>query len=114
MTMRRNAGCNTMDHHVTRRQFMGTGAMAGAMAGFGSLLTPAMAGEMKSKQKQILQVYLQGGVSQFEAWDPKPGTKYGGPFRPISTSVPGLQICELLPHTAQKMHLSSLVCWCWC
>ena len=67
MTMRRNAGCNTIDHHVTRRQFMGTGAMAGAMAGFGSLLTPAMAGEMKSKQKQIIQVYFQGGVSQFEA-----------------------------------------------
>ena len=88
---------------------MGTGAMAGAMAGFGSLLTPAMAGEMKSKQKQILQVYLQGGVSQFESWDPKPGTKYGGPFRPISTSVPGLQICELLPYTAQKMHLLSVV-----
>ena len=42
---------------------MGTGAMAGAMAGFGSLLTPAMAGQMKSKQKQILQVYLQGGVT---------------------------------------------------
>tara|TARA_B100000519_G_scaffold192079_1_gene193138 strand:+ start:346 stop:1551 length:1206 start_codon:yes stop_codon:yes gene_type:complete len=88
---------------------MGTGAMAGAMAGFGSLLTPAMAGEMKSKQKQILQVYLQGGVSQFESWDPKPGTKYGGPFRPISTSVPGVQICELLPYTAQKMHLLSVV-----
>ena len=91
---------------------MGTGAMAGAMAGFGSLLTPAMAGEMKSKQKQILQVYLQGGVSQFESWDPKPGTKYGGPFRPISTSVPGLQICELLPYTAQKI-VRSMQIWEW-
>ncbi len=109
MTQRRNAGCNALDHHVTRRQLMGTGAMAGALAGFGNLLTPAMAKEMKSGQKQILQVYLQGGVSQFESWDPKPGTKYGGPFRPISTSVPGLQICELLPCTAQKMHLLSVV-----
>ena len=99
MTKRRNAGCNAVDHHVTRRHFMGTGAMAGAMAGFGGLLTPSMAKEMKSGQKQILQVYLQGGVSQFESWDCKPGTKYGGPFRPISTSVPGVQICELLPYT---------------
>ena len=109
MTKRRNAGCNAVDHHVTRRHFMGTGAMAGAMAGFGGLLTPSMAKEMKSGQKQILQVYLQGGVSQFESWDCKPGTKYGGPFRPISTSVPGVQICELLPYTAQKMHLLSVV-----
>lgn len=103
--MKRNLGCNVLDHVVSRRSFLG----ATAAAGFGSLATPAMGKQMKQNQKQVLQIYLQGGVSQFESWDCKPGTTYGGPFRPIATSVPGVQICELLPYTAQKMHLLSIV-----
>jgi hypothetical protein len=103
--MKRNLGCNVFDHVVSRRSLLG----ATAAAGFGSLVTPALGRQMQQKQKQILQVYLQGGVSQFESWDPKPGTTYGGPFRSIATSVPGLRICELLPYTAKQMHLLSIV-----
>lgn len=103
--MRRNLGCNTVDHVMSRRSLLG----ASAAAGFGSLLTPVVGKQARQNHKQILQVYLQGGVSQFESWDPKPATTYGGPFRPIATSVPGIQICELLPYTAQKMHLMSIV-----
>jgi len=106
MASHRNQGCNVLDHRMSRRNFvMG----ASAAAGFGPLLTPAMAKQAKGQQKQILQVYLQGGVSQFESWDCKPGTKYGGPFREIQTTVPGMKICELLPYTAQKMHLLSII-----
>src|SRR5206468_4614233 len=42
-------------------------------------------------------------------WDPKPGTDMGGPFRAIRTSVPGVQICELLPYVAQQMHRLAIV-----
>lgn len=105
--MRREIGCNRIDHEISRRSFVGGAAVGTAAAG--SLLTPAQAAAVKSGQKRILQVFLQGGVSQFESWDTKPGTKYGGPFRAISTSVPGVQICELLPHTAQRMHRLSIV-----
>src|SRR5262249_39233077 len=48
-------------------------------------------------------------VSQLETWDPKPGTDTGGPFLSILTSVPGVHICELLPHTARLMHHLALV-----
>ncbi|MCA9179717.1 MAG: DUF1501 domain-containing protein [Planctomycetales bacterium] len=102
----RRTGCHTADHGGSRRNFL---LGATAAAGFGSLLTPRHAAAMKRDQVQILQVFLQGGVSQFESWDPKPGTEFGGPFRAIPTSVPGTHICELLPYTAQKMHLLSLV-----
>lgn len=106
MALHRNRGCNVLDHSMSRRNFvMG----ASAVAGFGPLLSPTMAKQAKSNQMQILQVYLQGGVSQFESWDCKPGTKYGGPFREIQTSVPGMKICELLPYTADKMHLLSII-----
>lgn len=105
--MRRNQGCNQRDHHLSRRQFL-AGAAGGAV-GLGLLGSPATAEKIKGQHKRVLQVYLQGGVSQLESWDPKPGTEFGGPFRAIPTSVPGMHISELLPYTAQYMHLLSIV-----
>ncbi len=75
----------------------------------GVLRQPAHAEMLKGQKKRILQIFLQGGVSQLESWDPKPGTEFGGPFQAIPTSVPGMHISELLPHTAQRMHLLSIV-----
>ncbi|MBQ16934.1 MAG: hypothetical protein CMJ65_07390 [Planctomycetaceae bacterium] len=103
--MRRDHGCRRADHEFSRRGFLATGAAAG-VAG---LASPAVSKQLRKGQKRVLQIYLQGGVSQLESWDPKPGTRYGGPFRAIPTSVPGMHICELLPHTAQRMHLLSIV-----
>ncbi len=105
--MRRNQGCCQLDHHLARRQFL-AGAAGGAV-GLGLLGSPATAEKIQGQHKRVLQVYLQGGVSQLESWDPKPGTEYGGPFRAIPTSVPGMHISELLPYTAQRMHLLSIV-----
>jgi uncharacterized protein (DUF1501 family) len=52
---------------------------------------------------------MAGGLSQLESWDPKPKTPTGGPFRAIKTTVPGTELCELLPYTAKQMHLLSIV-----
>ncbi len=57
----------------------------------------------------MLVIFLAGGSSQLETWDPKPATNTGGPFQAITTSVPGIHICELLPYTAQQMHRIALV-----
>ncbi len=57
----------------------------------------------------MLLVWLHGGASQLETWDPKPGTETGGPFRSIETSVPGVRISELMPLTARQMHRLALV-----
>ncbi len=80
-----------------------------ALAGLGLFTKPSVAAELASQQKRLLIVRMAGGLSQFESWDPKPGTPTGGPFRAIPTSVPGVHICELLPHTAKQMHRLSLV-----
>src|SRR5687767_11813923 len=100
--------CHSADHSLSRRSFVGslaTGA-AGIASGLGGALaaTPGIADQIKSKHKRILNVFMHGGVSQLETWDPKPNTDTGGPFRAIPTSVPGIHICELLPHTAKQMH----------
>jgi uncharacterized protein (DUF1501 family) len=84
-------------------------ASLGAAAGMGSFLQPALARQLEKKQKRVLMIYMAGGLSQLESWDPKPGTDTGGPFRAIPTSVPGIHISELLPYTAQQMHRISIV-----
>ena len=105
--------CQTSDHVLSRRSLIG-GFAAGAVglaAGLGGTLagTRAIAAPIQSRNKRVLNIFLHGGVSQLETWDPKPNTDTGGPFRPIPTSVPGIQICELLPFTAQQMHKLSIV-----
>jgi uncharacterized protein (DUF1501 family) len=84
-------------------------AGVGLSAGFGQFVRPAAAEQLAKEQKQILVIWLAGGASQLETWDPKPKTETGGPFRAIETSVPGIQICELLPRTALQMHRLALV-----
>ena len=95
--------CGT--HAISRRQFLGSAAALG-VAGFAN---PLAARELAKSQKRVLVIFLAGGVSQLETWDPKPNTETGGPFATIATSVPGTHICELLPHTAKLMHRIALV-----
>jgi hypothetical protein len=84
-----------------------TGALG--MAGFQGMVEAAAAKKLATKQKRVVVFWLGGGVSQLETWDPKPGTDNGGPFRKIKTSAPGVEISELLPHTAKQMHNLALV-----
>jgi hypothetical protein len=99
--------CNSPEHEISRRRFLG-GAAAGAL-GLGGMLQPVLAGDLRKQRKQVLMIWLSGGVSQLETWDPKPGTNTGGPFRAIPTSVTGVHVCELLPLTAREMHRLALV-----
>lgn len=93
-----------------RREFLRAG-----LGGFGALSLPGLLrlqAEAASKADRNLQsqqgspektaiilVWLRGGASHLETFDPKPNapSDYRGPFSPISTSVPGIQISELLP-----------------
>src|SRR3954452_8008341 len=98
-----NPLCTPQDHLLSRRRFLGLGAAGMAAGAFGGLLS-ARAGEaLKSKDKQVLFVWLDGGMSQLESWDPKPNTTFGGPFRSIATSVPGVHFSELMPRLAKQM-----------
>ncbi|MCH9653586.1 MAG: DUF1501 domain-containing protein [Planctomycetes bacterium] len=107
--MRCDYACGTHEG-LSRRSFIG-GASAGAlsMLGFNGMTEVQASKKLASQQKQVVVFWLSGGVSQLETWDPKPGTETGGPFLSIPTSAPGVQISELLPHTAQQMHHLALV-----
>jgi len=105
--MRCSYACGSPEHQVSRRGFLG-GVAAGAL-GFGAMVQPAAARQLEKAHKRVLLVWLSGGSSQLETWDPKPGTDTGGPFQTIGTSVPGIHISELLPYTARQMHHMALV-----
>jgi hypothetical protein len=112
--MRCSYACNSPDHLLSRRQFLGNlgaglGAAAGLGAGFAGFTAPAVSAELARNQRQVLVIWLAGGASQLETWDPKPKTDTGGPFRSIETSVPGIRISELLPKTAMQMHRLALL-----
>src|SRR5262245_35803479 len=114
MAGHRTRFCGSPDHAVSRRGFLGMAA-AGAAA-FAADLTrldvlsnPALAGELKKQQKRVILLWLAGGASQLETFDPKPGVPTGGPFRAIPTAVTGVHISELMPEMAKRMRHTCII-----
>src|SRR3954465_12658417 len=118
--MNHNPLCTPFEHGLSRRQWLG-GVPGSPVGGFGpfppagsavwalDLCPPEGAEELRQGRKQVLFIWLDGGLSQLESWDPKPNTQFGGPFRSIPTSVPGIHISELLENSAKQMHHLALV-----
>lgn len=106
--------CGSAVHSLSRRGFLGAAAAGAAcaanmMSGLDVLTSPALAGELKKGQKRVILLWLAGGSSQLETWDPKPGAQTGGPFRAIKTNIPGIQISELMPQMAKRMQHTCIV-----
>src|ERR1041384_1216456 len=94
--------CGSHDHDPSRRAFLGTiftgaAALIGSSSAAHAFAEPALTRVLKSQSNRVILLWLAGGPSQFETWDPKPGTSTGGPFAAIPTSVPGVHISELMP-----------------
>jgi hypothetical protein len=84
----------------SRRGFLQAGFLALGSLGLGDLLRlRATAKSESNSDTSIILIWLQGGPSHMETYDLKPeaSVDYRGEMRPISTSVPGMDICELLP-----------------
>ena len=60
--------------------------------------------------RAVIYIFLSGGLSQHDSFDMKPdaAAEIRGEFSPVSTSTPGLQICEHLPELAKRSHLWSV------
>lgn len=94
---------------MSRRCFC-TGAMGGMFAyalrhGWDGLF----AAEASRVRKRCLVLWMAGGPSQLETFDPKPGAATGGPTEAIATSVPGLEIAAHLPEIAKRMDRLSVI-----
>ena len=101
---------------LTRRQVL----LAGATAAAGACLNcraaaGAEAGASRdsafARAKHVIHIYLHGGAPTQDMWDMKPDApaEIRGEFKPIATSVSGIQICEHLPRRANWMHKAAIV-----
>ncbi|MEM7232332.1 MAG: DUF1501 domain-containing protein [Planctomycetota bacterium] len=90
---------------LSRRDFLG--ASAAGLAGLGALSWAsqlrANSDAIRSQGRACILLWMQGGPSQFETFDPKPGHANGGPTKSISTSVPGIHVAEHWPQVAKEL-----------
>ncbi|MCA8992614.1 MAG: DUF1501 domain-containing protein [Planctomycetaceae bacterium] len=94
---------------LPRRSLLQAGACSLLGLGLPQLLSHqavASAGGSFGAAKRCIFIFLWGGPSHIDTLDPKPEapTDIRGSFSPINTSVPGVQVSELLPNIAQRMH----------
>lgn len=104
--------CPVPEHTMHRRKFLQGMAAASAVSigsWAGLFSVPAFAEQAKREKKHCILLWLCGAPSQFETWDPKPGTLSGGPFRAIGTNVPGIQVSSLMPKCATIMDKLAVV-----
>jgi hypothetical protein len=96
---------------IRRREFLRLGTLAlGGLSLSDLLKLRASAGE-PPRDASVILFWMWGGPSQLETYDLKPDapSEYRGPFRPIPTAVPGLDVCELFPLQAGLGDKVSLV-----
>jgi uncharacterized protein (DUF1501 family) len=104
---------------LTRREFLSSAASAAALPFLLSLGGEAAAQAVAAppaprpaKAKSMIQIWMWGGPSHLDTFDPKPeaGRDYCGPLdKPIPTNVDGIRICQLLPMLAQQADKYSII-----
>jgi RNA polymerase sigma factor (sigma-70 family) len=65
--------------------------------------------DRKGPQRSVILLWMSGGPSQIDTFDPKPGHANGGPFKPIPTATKGIQISEHLPRLAKHSNHLALI-----
>lgn len=101
---------------VVRRDFLQIGALGAIGLGLPQLLAAEDAGKLagnKSK-RSVIMIFNLGAPSQLDTFDMKPDAplEIRGPFKPIATNAPGIQISELFPEHAKLADKFSLVRSC--
>jgi hypothetical protein len=90
---------------LSRRQILSlaaAGVVSYSTSGWIETLAADLAQHPKRRKSCIL-LWMTGGPSQIDTFDPKPGHAHGGEFKAIETSVPGIAISEHLPKLARQM-----------
>src|SRR5215471_14430402 len=96
---------------LSRRDFLrfsAAGAALTSVSGWFDLVAAHAAGT-RAKHKSCILLWMEGGPSQKDTFDMKPGTKDAGEFQAIPTSVPGVQISEHFPKMAPLMHHAAII-----
>lgn len=95
----------------SRRDFLRIGALAPLGLSLPQLLASEKTAAGKPRAKSVVLVFLGGGISHHDSFDPKPDAveEIRGKYKSITTNVPGLNVTELLPNMAKVMDKVALV-----
>lgn len=93
----------------SRRQALGLMAACGISLSTRTMTAQAAAKRSVERPKSLITLWMNGGMSQLETWDPHPGTPTGGETRATATSVKGLAISDFLPRMAEQMDKVTLI-----
>lgn len=88
---------------VTRRNVLQAALGLGVSFALPALDLRAAAKRGAERKKSLIVLWMAGGPSQLETWDPHPGTKIGGETGAIDTKLPGVQIADLFPRLAEEI-----------
>ncbi|HEV7221113.1 MAG TPA: DUF1501 domain-containing protein [Pirellulales bacterium] len=96
---------------MPRREFLRLGTLALGGLGLSDVLAARAAAGQATSDASVILFWMWGGPSQLETYDLKPEapSEFRGPFRPIASNVPGMDICELFPRQARLADRFSLV-----
>jgi len=103
------------NRNLSRRQFLSASLSAGgAGLAISDILRMRALGAEQGRtalDTSVIQIWLGGGPSQFETFDPKPNApvEIRGPYQAIPSKLPGALVCEKLPLTAQVLDKTTLV-----
>ncbi|MFN9293086.1 MAG: DUF1501 domain-containing protein [Planctomyces sp.] len=104
------------DSMTSRRGFVRAGMLGScglSLASLFRLRTTGAAGTAgtPARTPSVIILWMRGGPSQHETWDPKPEApvEYRGYFGAAATSVPGISLCDMLPQSARIMRLWSII-----
>lgn len=95
-----------VDRRISRRDWIrlaSAGVVGPSLSGWIQALA-ADAGQSPERRRSCILLWMNGGPSQTDTFDLKPGHRNGGPFREIATSVPGIRFGEHLPKIAKHAH----------
>ncbi len=105
--------CASPQVHSNRRAFLRAGVVGAMGLSLADLLCLEAKGAVRPEARahSVILLWMRGGPSQHETWDPKPDApaEYRGAFGAIPTNVPGIQICDLLPRSARIMSKWSIL-----
>jgi len=100
---------------MTRRDFLEVGSLGAIGLSLSDLFAMQARGAVAgSKEKSVIMIFNLGAPSQLDTWDMKPDApaEIRGPFKPIQTNVPGIQVSEILPKLSQHFDKLSMVRSC--
>ncbi|MFO0841058.1 MAG: DUF1501 domain-containing protein [Gemmataceae bacterium] len=96
---------------VSRRELLQVGACSALGLSALDLLRQAGRAEAAGRVKSVLLLWLWGGPSHLDTWDPKPAApaEYRGPFTTIPTRTVGARVCELFPQIANRTNQIAII-----